>query len=1084
MRKRVTGSLLCGQTIAVFALLLSICLMPVCRAAEISVERHEARVVTESYEARLVGPSLVYFRDVETGEVLLSGGEAPRPYVRFVEDGEKKELRFEELDHFDVARLTGNRLRYSASLNSGQREVTVEILVTAAADELRIDGSATGKGGYEGVASLGLGFGSTHRETEVLVPNSGGIALQSDGFKASHYFDWPIGWEAAMLQVHGKRGGLLVCAFEPFRRFKNLEMVRGGEGWHMHLESENNAPFEGKDSVESLTWRFRPYRGGWRKGAQIYRNWHEQTFEPDAADDPDWGSDIRAEFHTGMNPAVLEAIAEAGVDPAQTLIYVPSWRIHGYDRKYPDYTPSERLEPFIQKAHELGFRVMLHVNYFGCHPEMPEYARFKEYQLREKYSGERRWWEWTRANPPIKFAYINPASREWRELFVSKMKKLIAETGADALHLDQTLVIRNDKNGLIDGVNCARGNVLLHKELRETLPDVALSGEGLNEVSMIHEAFAQRHVAYAISHTDRTFDRQALDLTHPLSAYLFGRRTKPYPYLGTCSPREEQLYLAWRDAYRHWGVIPGYPRPRIEDLRNPKRVCRQVLDEIKTFQKHKLKPAMEGPWPERVNFPYRSKGADRFAYLKDRGWVLARTGSDFKPQEVLSRTITGVSSARVNGTVPGWICYDEEKVSGLDPQVYYPCFPEERDLSAFHVETNSEGLRVGSHDVSKKLIWMELQPPRPLAEREELLRTARRFYVTSDGEERRLTPAVSERTGASAELARDGLFMHPPWKNRKPGGAGQGVSLLRFDVKLPQERRCALSAQCALREGAVGKSDGVLFRLRARANEKQRVARITAERAEPVELRLDLSGWVGRTVKVDLVASPGPENDVSFDWGLVRSLQLVPLDRPEYPCRIVWPGGPWRQLTPAYREVSRAVEASAVNLQSGGRWMACALEPRSISGRTSLMELQAYNRLVVGGDGARPAHAPSLVHTDVTVQGVMRKSIFAHPPDGGRRMLHYFLELPQGREAVLEAWIGMRKGSDSGGVEFSVWCNGEELWAESMMSEQDWQRVEVPLGVHEHPFVLTLITDSQGRHYDDWSAWGEPVLKFTHGAGE
>ena len=1068
----------------VSSILPMLCILPVSRAANISLQGHEARVVTQSYEVCLAGPSLVYFRDRRTDEVLLSGGDGAVPYVRFVQDGEKKELRFPGPDSFTAERVSSDKVQFSGMLEGQDGEIAIEVTVTATDKELLVDGTVSGDGGYDGVASLGLGIGPTHPHTRVLVPNSGGISLESTGFKSSHYFNWPIGWEAAMLQVQGERGGLLVCAFEPFERFKNLEMERGGEGWHLHLESENHAPFEGKNSVESLTWRLRPYRGHWRTGARIYRRWLWDTFEPDNREDPDWANDIRAEFHTGMNSEILDAIVAAGVDPSQTLIYVPSWRVHGYDRKYPDYTPSDRLRLFIEKAHDLGFRVMLHVNYFGCHPEMPEYQRFKRYQLREKYSGDRRWWEWTRADPPIKFAYINPASSEWRKLFVSSMKELIESTGADALHLDQTLVIRNDKNGLIDGINCARGNLLLHKQLKEALPDVVLSGEGLNEVSMIHEAFAQRHVAYAISHTERTFDRQALDLTHPLSAYLFGHRTTPYPYLGTCSPRQEQLYLAWRDAYRHWGVIPGYPRPRAEDLRKPERVCKQVLDEIRAFQKHELEPAMEGDWPDDINFPYRSKTGEKFAYLNDRGWILARTDADFQAQRVFSRTITGVNAAEVDGAVPGWVCYDDTTISGLGPERYYPCFPEERDLSAFHIESDAEGLRVGAHDVSEKLLWVKLQPPGPLAERDELLQDAHRCYVTADGEEHELTPAVSERTGASAELARDGLFMHPPWKNPKPGGEGQGVSLIRFDVSLPENRSCGLLAMCALREGGVGKSDGVLFRLRARVGGDQRTDEVIARKSEAVELRLDLSGWEGRAVKCAIEASPGPKNDVSFDWGLVRSLRLIPLGRPEYPCRIVWPEGAWKQLTPTYREISSSTKTSNVPLRAGRRWMACGLEPRNISQNTSLTEMTPYKRFTVDGEGLKAARAPALTNTRVTVQGVARDSIFAHPPDGGRRMLHYFLEIPKGPEVALEAWAGLRKGSESSGVEFSVWLNGEEQWSQSLMPEQEWQRVEVPLGAPDHPFVLSLVTDSQGRYYDDWSAWGQPVIKITKSADE
>jgi hypothetical protein len=136
---------------------------------------------------------------------------------------------------------------------------------------------------------------------------------------------------------------------------------------------------------------------------------------------------------------------------------------------------------------------MPHVNYFGCDPKNPVFAQFKAYQARDPFSKELLWWEWP-AEPPIKFAYINPASRAWRELFVARLKEVVSRHHVDAFHLDQTLSIYNDANGLVDGMNFFEGNVALHRELRAALPDVALSGEGLNEVTCRYEAFAQRHV--------------------------------------------------------------------------------------------------------------------------------------------------------------------------------------------------------------------------------------------------------------------------------------------------------------------------------------------------------------------------------------------------------------------------------------------------------------------------------------------------------------------------------------------------------------------------------------------------------------
>ena len=88
--------------------------------------------------------------------------------------------------------------------------------------------------------------------------------------------------------------------------------------------------------------------------------------------------------------------------------------------------------------------------------------------------------------------------------FTEAMVELCRHTQADALHLDQTLCIYNDHNGRIDGLSMLQGSIQLHRQLREALPQVALSGEGLNEVTCRYEAFAQRHV-WGLDHAQGHF---------------------------------------------------------------------------------------------------------------------------------------------------------------------------------------------------------------------------------------------------------------------------------------------------------------------------------------------------------------------------------------------------------------------------------------------------------------------------------------------------------------------------------------------------------------------------------------------------
>ena len=126
---------------------------------------------------------------------------------------------------------------------------------------------------------------------------------------------------------------------------------------------------------------------------------------------------------------MIQALAKR-VDPKQTLLYVPGWRKFGYDRMYPDYEANADFPAFLAKAHELGFKVMVHCNYFGCQMENPAFQQVKDYQVRRPWDGQLDYWIWQRATPLIKFAYIDPAAKAWRDLLVSRLAELVRLTAA------------------------------------------------------------------------------------------------------------------------------------------------------------------------------------------------------------------------------------------------------------------------------------------------------------------------------------------------------------------------------------------------------------------------------------------------------------------------------------------------------------------------------------------------------------------------------------------------------------------------------------------------------------------------------
>ncbi|MHB8900173.1 MAG: NPCBM/NEW2 domain-containing protein, partial [Thermoguttaceae bacterium] len=85
------------------------------------------------------------------------------------------------------------------------------------------------------------------------------------------------------------------------------------------------------------------------------------------------------------------------------------------------------------------------------------------------------------------------------------------------------------------------------------------------------------------------------------------------------------------------------------------------------------------------------------------------------------------------------------------------------------------------------------------------------------------------------------------------------------------------------------------------------------------------------------------------------------------------------------------------------------------------------------------------------------------------------LGLPE-EPAVFRAFVGLRDGSKSTGVEFVVELNGQVL-ARKMVLPGKWHDLEADLSPWRgQTVVLVLTTDSAGSYYFDWAHWGEPLL--------
>ncbi len=395
-----------------------------------------------------------------------------------------------------------------------------------------------------GIESTSWVFGHiSDTAVDVIAPIKGGQIL-----KHTYGSNYPGGWESQLFILQGQRGGAFIRCEDKSYGFKGFEYEKYQDNSStIVFASYPHAPFEEQNQFISPIWKINAYQGDWQVPARQYRDWMHEKLQPlDRTQMPSWVDEIKVIIiHSKIEPAILPHLNQL-LDAEKTLIYMHAWRHRGHDGDLPNYSASA-IKPgfgdFIKEAHRYGFKIMVHVNMVGISPEHPLYTELEKYQLIDPWNNEKKGWYWEDLTNTSRHAYINTASRAYRQMFVEKLKRLQETYNIDAFHLDISTEVENDKNGRIDGLTMAEGNILLHQQLLEAMPGIVLGGESLHEVTFLYESFAQR---WWIPPTAEP---------HPISSFLFSSYTKPYGYFIPNPDRHPDEYQKYIHEYEVWDIL-------------------------------------------------------------------------------------------------------------------------------------------------------------------------------------------------------------------------------------------------------------------------------------------------------------------------------------------------------------------------------------------------------------------------------------------------------------------------------------------------------------------------------------------------
>jgi len=415
---------------------------------------------------------------------------------------------------------------------------------------------------------------------------------------------------------------------------------------------------------------------------------------------------------------------------------------------------------------------------------------------------------------------------------------------------------------------------------------------------------------------------------------------------------------------------------------------------------------------------------------------------------------------------------------GLDPRQSYFLSDIPRDFSQAHINALPEGVSVTESRLTEnaalfRLERVDIPHEIDLLSQFHLLKTG----IVVNGEELpRQSGATFQKTEVSiAGIRKSAIDAHPPWQ-----GIG-GDAFGEWDLSLPDSSHIRLEFDIGLAEGSEN-SDGVTFIVFVQGDEIFR--RHYAEQKWE-HINLNLTPYRGQHIKLRFTTHPGPRENTGWDWARWGEPKIVsaPSDMP-VKIGFYLPNEPIKRLPDTVLSVGQGQYVLNTKLpaqilfffQSGPE----VVSPYNLRDTDFIVGLQfesIFRRGSVWNSGQR---------MELILDGVSRKTIFAHPPSGGQTVLQFLFSLPKARELMFSVSMGLQDGgSDSvffDGVFFKVLVNGETQF-EHFSDTFRWENTNISLSEFAGETVLLeLLTDSSETSNYDWAHWADLFIT-AKGAG-
>ncbi|MCL4176713.1 MAG: twin-arginine translocation signal domain-containing protein [Verrucomicrobia bacterium] len=559
------------------------------RFAAVTVDGERLRIETHTLSAEMTKGALTSLRSRSTGEELIRvPGQPGGAALELIYRGDEI-VRVDESKFGGITTHPLSPHRAEIVFHSWDGDGVVVVGADPESGDILIEPSACSS--RPGVRGCRWNLFGLRPDLELVAPFFQGIKLKlDDALIRNTHWAWPFFWEAGLAILQGPGGGFWVRTQDDRYRYKAIQVGSSADPHRLGFDTEAYGPIDQNLGAGGLVWRLNVFQGDWTVPAGQYRDWLWQAYDlqRDEAARPSWIHDVRfAVSWCPGAPEILEALARR-LDPKRVLIHYPNWRTDPYDENYPAYVASDAGKEFVAKGHAMGFRMMPHFNAIDMDPSHPAYAYLRDFQYRGIDRQDLRGWSWhqgrglgvpesnasrDRNRDKKVMVKIHPGLGLWRSILGRNILEAARDLSLETVFIDVTLVSHNLHNSLVDGMTSTEGMNRLIRHVAGLGSGLVVGGEGLNEITMQGQSFAQAHLFKSWQQSIDGLERTGgCDLNHR----LFGRLCRTIGYSGL-GGRDDGEALRMRMHVEH-GAIPTVTIRSAADLDNPNPAVRRMLE--------------------------------------------------------------------------------------------------------------------------------------------------------------------------------------------------------------------------------------------------------------------------------------------------------------------------------------------------------------------------------------------------------------------------------------------------------------------------------------------------------------------------